>query len=143
MLKSHGAFYKNTVWQYGLQIAKYLLPLITLPYLTRVLEPDGYAFYAYVVSFMTFAQVFVDFGFNLSGTKRIVKARSVDDENRVVGAVTEARLMLCVLAGFAIMIIASFLPITKGNLLYVFLAFVAVCGTVSYTHLTLPTKLEV
>ena len=128
MSKSHGAFYKNTVWQYGLQIVKYLLPLITLPYLTRVLEPDGYAFYAYVVSFMTFAQVFIDFGFNLSGTKRIAKAHSVDEENQVVGAVTEARLVLCVLAGFAIMTIASFLPITKGNLHYVFLAFVAVCG---------------
>ena len=105
MSKSHGAFYKNTVWQYGLQIVKYLLPLITLPYLTRVLEPDGYAFYAYVVSFMTFAQVFIDFGFNLSGTKRIAKAHSVDEENQVVGAVTEARLVLCVLAGFAIMTI--------------------------------------
>ena len=116
------------MWQYGLQVIKYVFPLITLPYLTRVLEPEGYAFYAYVISFMTFAQVFIDFGFNLSGTKRIAKASSIDDENRVVGAVTEARLFLCVLAGIAVMVIASFLPITKENLLYVFLAFAAVCG---------------
>lgn len=128
MSKSHASFYRNTMWQYGLQVIKYVFPLITLPYLTRVLEPEGYAFYAYVISFMTFAQVFIDFGFNLSGTKRIAKDSSIDDENRVVGAVTEARLSLCVIAGIAVMVIASFLPITKENLLYVFLAFAAVCG---------------
>ena len=128
MSKSHSLFYKNTVWQYGLQIIKYLFPLITLPYLTRVLAPEGYAFYAYVVSFMSFAQVFVDFGFNLSGTKRIVKACSVGEENRIIGAVTEARLLLCVVAGVVVMVVASFLPLTQGNLTYVFFAFVAVCG---------------
>ena len=128
MSNSHASFFKNTAWQYGLQVVKYLFPLITLPYLTRVLEPEGYAFYAYVVSFMSFAQVFVDFGFNLSGTKRIAKACSVGEENRVVGAVTEARLVLCLVAGVAVMIIASFLPLTKENLPYVFLAFLAVCG---------------
>ena len=128
MSKTHASFYKNTVWQYGLQIIKYLFPLITLPYLTRVLEPEGYAFYAYVVSFMAFAQVFVDFGFNLSGTKRIAKARSVDEENRVIGAVTEARLVLCLVAGVVVMVVASLLPITCVNLPYVFLAFIAVCG---------------
>lgn len=127
-VKSHKSFYKNTVWQYGLQIVKYLFPLITLPYLTRVLEPEGYAFYAYVVSFMSFAQVFVDFGFNLSGTKKVARAESVAEENRIVGAVEQARLVLCVIAGIAVMIIASLLPITRGNLLYVFLAFLAVCG---------------
>lgn len=128
MTRSHSSFFKNTAWQYGLQVVKYLFPLITLPYLTRVLEPEGYAFYAYVVSFMSFAQVFVDFGFNLSGTKRIAKARSVEEENCVNGAVTEARLVLCLVAGVAVMAIASFLPLTKDNPPYVFLAFLAVCG---------------
>lgn len=128
MSRAHTSFFKNTAWQYGLQIIKYLFPLITLPYLTRILAPEGYAFYAYVVSFMSFAQVFVDFGFNLSGTKRIARACSVNEENRVIGAVTEARLLLCVIAGVVVMIVASFLPLTQGNLPYVFLAFVAVCG---------------
>ena len=128
MSKTHKNFFKNTAWQYGLQIIKYLFPLITLPYLTRVLAPEGYAFYAYVVSFMSFAQVFVDFGFNLSGTKQIAKVRSVGEQNRIIGAVTEARLLLCVVAGVVVMVVASFLPLTRGNLLYVFLAFLAVCG---------------
>lgn len=89
MSNAHAPFYKNAIWQYGLQVVKYLFPLATLPYLTRVLEPTGYAFYAYLVSFMSFVQVFIDFGFNLSGTKKIARAESVEAENRVIGAVTE------------------------------------------------------
>ena len=48
----HNTFYKNTLWQYGLQILKYLFPLLLIPYLTRILGTEGYAVYAYVLSFM-------------------------------------------------------------------------------------------
>ena len=128
MSSQHKRFYSNVVWLYGLQIVKYIFPLITLPYLTRVLLPEGYAVYAYVVSFMTFAQTFVDFGFNLSGTKRIVAAGSVKEENRVIGAVTEARMALGVVTGVAVAAVAWFIPITHANMVYTMLAFVAVFG---------------
>lgn len=124
----HASFFRNTAWQYGLQAVKYLFPLITLPYLTRVLEPEGYAVYAYVVSFMAFAQVIVDFGFNLSGTKRIVAAKSVADENHIIGSVTQARLLLCGATGIAVLGIAFCIPIMRANLLYAMLAYVAVAG---------------
>ena len=117
MSSQHKRFYSNVVWQYGLQIVKYIFPLITLPYLTRVLLPEGYAIYAYVVSFMTFAQTFVDFGFNLSGTKCIAKSETVEEENRAIGAVTEARLLLGVVTG-AVVVVAWFIPITHSNMLY-------------------------
>lgn len=123
----HGAFYRNALWQYGLQAIKYLLPLITIPYLTRVLEPDGYAVYGYVVSFMVFAQVIVDFGFNLSGTKQIAQAQSVAECNRVVGAITQARLLLCAATGCGVLIAAWLIPLLHANLAYTMLAYVAVC----------------
>lgn len=125
---NHTSFYKNILWQYGLQIIKYVLPLLTLPYLTRVLEPKGYAIYAYVVSFMTFAQTFVEFGFNLSGTKQVVEARDARALGRVAGAITQARLILCVLAGIACAIIGSFIPIMREHAFYACLSYVAVCG---------------
>lgn len=128
MSKTHTTFYKNTAWQYGLQIVKYIFPLLTMPYLTRVLEPEGYAVYAYVVSFMGFAQTFVDFGFNLSGTKRIASAKNVEEENRAVGAITQARLLLCAIGAIAVLLIASAISITRDNLFYTMLAYCAVCG---------------
>ncbi len=126
--KEHRTFYSNVVWQYGLQLIKYVLPLLTLPYLTRVLEPQGYAVYAYVVSFMTFAQTFVEFGFNLSGTKQVVEAHDARALGRVTGSITQARLTLCLLAGVACAIIGTFIPIMRENALYACLAYIAVCG---------------
>lgn len=128
MSDTHSSFYKNTLWQYGLQLIKYAMPLLTLPYLTRVLEPEGYAVYAYVVSFMTFAQTFVEFGFNLSGTKQVVEARDAIAIGRITGSITQARLALCVLAGVACAIIGALIPIMRENALYACLAYIAVCG---------------
>lgn len=124
----HKAFYINTAWQYMLTMVRYLLPLIVMPYLTRVLEPSGYAVYAYVAAFMGFVQVFVDFGFNLSGTKSIARASDADEENRIVGAITQARLLLCCIVGVCCGAISVFLPIIRENPLYSILAFIAVCG---------------
>lgn len=126
-MSNHRKFYLNTLWQYVLQFIKYLLPLLTLPYLTRVLEPEGYAVYAYVASFMTFAQTFVDFGFNLSGTKGVASARD-DEIGLLVGSISQARILLCVFAGVACAAIGCFIPIMRDNAAYAALAYIAVCG---------------
>lgn len=125
---AHSSFYKNALWQYGLQFVKHLLPLITIPYLTRVLEPSGYAIYAYVLAFMQFMQVLIDFGFNLSGTKRIAESQNVNETNLVIGRITAARLMLCG-GGLAATVVAIFVvPLLRQNAFYTVLAYIAVCG---------------
>jgi len=125
---SHKNFYKNTIWQYGLQLTKYIFPLLVLPYLTRVLERDGYAVYAYVLSFMTFIQVIADFGFNLSGTKRIADTKDKIRLNHIVGSITQARIFLCVLLGVAVLLMGQFIQIIRENFLYAILTYLAVCG---------------
>lgn len=115
------------MWQYGLQIVKHIFPLICIPYLTRVLEPDGYALYAYVIAFMGFAAVFVDYGFNLSGTKKIVNAPNTDYENTVFTTITIARIILSLLGGIAVAMISQFVDILRDNLLYVCISYAAVC----------------
>lgn len=124
----HRAFYKNTLWQYLLQAIKYIFPLLLIPYLTRVLEPDGYAVYAYVVSFMSFAQTFIDFGFNLSGTKEAAVAKNGEELGLIAGGITQARLLLSLAAGLMCLLVGSFIPILRANIIYAVLAFIAVCG---------------
>lgn len=123
----HKRFAANVVWQYGLQAAKYLFPFITLPYLTRVLGPHDYAFYSYVVSFMSFVQVVTDFGFNLSGTKLVARRRGdVEGLCRVTGAITQARLLLALAACPVVLLIARAIPLLADQELYVLLAYAAV-----------------
>lgn len=123
----HGSFYKNIFWQYGLQVLKYLFPLLLVPYLTRVLGTDTYAVYAYVLSFMGVMQVVADFGFTLSGTKKVVECRdNVWALSSLLGNITLARILLLAVLFAVTMGFSVVIPIMRENALYVVLAFMVV-----------------
>ena len=73
-MKQSSGIAKNSLMLMAMNIAKMLFPLLTLPYLTRVLSTDCYGSVVYVKSVTTYLQLLVDFGFVLSATKSIVQA---------------------------------------------------------------------
>lgn len=68
----HKKLYKNIFWQYLLQGCRYLAPLIVLPFLTRILQPEGYAVYSYILCICATLATLIDFGINLYGTRKII-----------------------------------------------------------------------
>ena len=117
----------NVSMLYIMNIAKLVFPLITLPYLTRVLSVDCYGVVSYVKATMVYAQLIVDFGFMLSGVKAITEAReSTDRVSVITGNVVMAKGMLSLAALAVIMTAAMFIDILKDNLLYTVLAFVPI-----------------
>ena len=112
---------------YIMNIAKLVFPLITLPYLTRVLSVDCYGVVSYVKATMVYAQLVIDFGFMLSGVKAIAETR--EDMNKVgviTGNIVTAKGMLA-LAAFAFIIAAAFLiEILREKMLYTILAFIPI-----------------
>lgn len=121
---------KNTTMLYLMSIAKMIFPLLTLPYLTRVLTVECYGVVSYVKAIMQYMQLIVDFGFVLSGTKDIVEARNDKDRlNFEVGNILVAKLLLSVVA-VAILCIATFsIDILRHNFIYTALSFVVVFMT--------------
>lgn len=117
----------NTLMLYIMTFAKMIFPLITLPYLTRILTVDGYAVVSYVKSAMIYMQVFLDFGFLLSATKDIVK---VIDNNQsvseILGETLQAKFILTILASIVISIAIFTIPMLRENVLYTYLSFGAI-----------------
>ena len=88
---------KNTVMLYIMTFAKMIFPLVTLPYLTRVLTVDGYAVVSYVKSAMVYMQIFMDFGFLLSATKDIVLAGGNKEAvSEILGETLQAKILLAI-----------------------------------------------
>ena len=117
----------NVSMLYIMNIAKLVFPLITLPYLTRVLSVDSYGVVSYVKAMMVYAQLIVGFGFMLSGVKKIAEVREdLDAVSRETGNIVLARGILSLVSFAAIMVAAQFIPILHENMLYTFLAFIPI-----------------
>jgi polysaccharide transporter, PST family len=62
---------KNIAALYAVQVASYVAPLLTLPWLTRVLGPSGFGQLSFCSAVTGYFILFADYGFNFSATRQI------------------------------------------------------------------------
>lgn len=114
----------NIVYLYLLTLAKILFPLLTFPYLTRVLSVETYGMVSYVRATIIYMQIFVEFGFGLSAVKDIARSRN---NQKVVGEITgnviAAKIFLSVLAFIILFILCYQVPILYQNMAYALTSF--------------------
>lgn len=118
---------KNTFMLYLLTAAKIILPLITLPYLTRVLNEGAYGAVAYVKAFMSYVQLFIDFGFLLSATKNVTLARNEKQRLGLIVWDTIVEKLLLAVASFIVLLICiAFIPLLRENALFAIMYFISI-----------------
>jgi len=87
----------------GVQVSAYVLPMITLPYLTRVLGPANFGLLALGSALVLYFTVIIEFGFAVTGTRRVaIFQRDLPKVWRVYSNVMACKLLL-LLACFLIM----------------------------------------
>lgn len=100
----------DTAYLVVLQGASYLLPLIVMPYLLIILQPTGYGYVGFSFSLVQYFTLIVDFGFNLSGTKRIAQAATTDERNRIFINIASAKMLLLIVSTLIMALIVGVIP---------------------------------
>lgn len=112
-----------------LQIVNYALPLLTLPYLVRVLNVETYGLVMFAQSFILFFNILVDFGFNLSATKDVSIYR--DDKDKLTEVYSSVIIIKCLLILVSLVLltlIISFSGKFSENKSIYYLSFLWVVG---------------
>lgn len=111
----------------------YILPLLTLPYLVRILGPEKYGATAFAFAFIQFFIIFTDYGFNLSATKEIsINRDNKEKVTRIFSSVMTIKFLFLLLSFVLVMFITSFVEkFQKDFYLYLF-TFVLVLGNASF-----------
>lgn len=84
-----------------LEVSNSVLPLITLPYLVRILGPEKYGLICFAQSFMVFFNILTDYGFSLSATREITIHRA--DRHRI------SEIFIAVMIAKMLLLTGSFL----------------------------------
>ncbi len=105
-----------------LQGVNYILPLITVPYLFRVLNVEKYGLVNFSNAFIQYFIVFTDFGYNLSATRLIAEKRDDPEERSKIFNRVICSKMLLLLFGFIILISLTFTfdKFSENKTLYLF-----------------------
>ena len=117
----------NTIMMYLLTIAKLIIPLISLPYLTRVLSVDCYGTVSFVKSLISYMQVLVDFGFLLSGTKDVVDIiKNNGNPKEAIGNTLYAQLILSFISVVLMFICCLVFDVIDGYVIFALLSLIPV-----------------
>ncbi|HUV30382.1 MAG TPA: flippase [Acidobacteriota bacterium] len=112
-----------------LQGVNYLLPLVTLPYLVRVLGAEKYGLVMFANAFIQYFVILTDFGFNISATREIAVHR--EDQQKIseifCSVIILKTCFLVVALGLMSLFVFSFAKFRGDWLLYV-LTFGIVLG---------------
>ena len=76
----------------------YLVPLITLPYLVRVLGIEGFGLVNYALSFALYFSAVMQYGFTITAVRKIAKNRDNPEEIAVIYSETITVTMLLIVA---------------------------------------------
>lgn len=117
----------------ALQIAGYIFPIITIPYLARVIGVDSFGKIAFASAIIVWFQTVADWGFNFTATRDVAQNRDNKEKvSEIFSNVLWARCLLMILS-FVLLLIALFLvPKFRENQTIILITFLVVPGHIMF-----------
>lgn len=104
---------KNGIWLYALQFFNTVIPLLTIPYITRILSTAQYGIFSIALNWIGYFQVVIEYGFGMSATRKIAANEKNRDSNEL------SKLLFTVLCSRIVLFIASMIILLPTTLLII------------------------
>lgn len=116
-----------------LQIAGYIFPLITIPYLARVIGVEGFGKIAFAAAVVVWFQTVADWGFNYTATRDVARNRDdLEKVSEIFSNVLWARICL-MLVSFALLgLLIATVPYFNENKEILLITFLLVPGHILF-----------
>lgn len=116
-----------------LQVAGYVFPLISMPYLARLIGADGFGKIAFASAIVVWIQTISDWGFNLTATRDVAQNRDNKElVSRIFSNVLWARSVLTLLSGIILLLVVLLVPYLRENADIIFVTFLLVPGYILF-----------
>jgi O-antigen/teichoic acid export membrane protein len=114
-IKLYNRLVKNFSYLSALQIFNMLLPLLTYPYLIRVLGLEIYGRIVFAQAVIGYLVIVVGFGFNFSAAKEVSIHRNNKEKlNEIVSSIIIIKCILFVSVSISLLVLLYFIPQAKG-----------------------------
>lgn len=123
----------NFAWLSVLQIAGYIFPLISIPYLAKVIGVDGFGKIAFASAVIIWIQTITDWGFNFTATRDVAKNKN--DKlmvSEIFSNVLWSRILLMIISFVVLSILVVLIPLFKDNYLVIFASFLMIPGHICF-----------
>ena len=98
--------FSNGAYLYLLQFFNMVLPLLTLPYITRILGDSQYGVFSKMLNYITYCQAFVEYGFALAGARKISLSKTEEERNKVFSSITYSKILLTLVSLVIVLILS-------------------------------------
>lgn len=117
----------------ALQIAGYVFPLITIPYLARVIGVDSFGKIAFASAIIVWFQTVSDWGFNFTATRDVAQNRDdIDKVSEIFSNVLWARVLLMLVSFILLMVTIYLVPAFRDNKEVILVTFLLIPGHIMY-----------
>lgn len=128
VLKSR--IFKNSIWLLLLQGFNTIVPLITIPYITRVFGAAVFGEYILALNWIGYMQVIVEYGFGMTGSRNIAIDHSHENVSMQFSTIIYSRLVLLAIASIVLFILSVTTSMTHSFKISLFLLFLMVVAIV-------------
>ncbi len=111
-LTSDKKLFLTNFFNYGIfQAAKYVVPLITVPFIIRIIGIEKFGIISLAQGIANYLRVGVDYGWNILGVQYIARAQQdANQRDRIVNGILFQQLLLSAVAFLVLVLLIMFLP---------------------------------